>query len=77
MPEPPYFDELRRFARDVREIEQLPNGVDSDDIPERLRASAERMRRIRETDYPVLSVEQLATVAGMLGMRTRTNNDAA
>jgi hypothetical protein len=61
---PEYLDEMSEIIR-------LPNGADSDDIPAHLVETAAVMRRARQTRYPPLTAEQIATVASLLGMRTK------
>lgn len=67
----PDYLEPDQYLADKREIERLPDGADTVDLPERLRASAERMRRARSMTYPPVGPQQLATLASLLGMRTR------
>lgn len=61
---------LRQYLDERAEINSL-GGPDSDDLPERLHSTAQRMREARARTYPPLSPEQIATLASLLGMRVR------
>lgn len=67
---------LVRYVTEMQEIDSL-GGCDSDELPQRLSATAQRMRRARSQSYPPLTDQQLATVASLLGMRTRISNEVA
>jgi hypothetical protein len=61
---------VRQYVAEMQEIDSL-GGCDSDELPQRLHATAQRMREARTRTYPPLSDQQVATLASLLGMRVR------